>query len=204
MVRRANSRRGRKTLRKERSIILIAAEGSNKTERAYFLEFNRLQKKYKIIMAGGNNTDPVKIVQDAADSAKKKDLDLKSGDLVYAVFDTDVGKEKQIEKTRKIAKNEKVGLILSNPCFELWLLMHFTFSTKSYSNNKAVCDELMRKWPKYKKNINSFEEIRGKQECAIKNAKKLKTFHIKMSEKTEIENCNPSTDVYQLVEMLTV
>ena len=94
----------------------------------------------------------------------QKDLDLKSGDLVYAVFDTDVGKEKQIEKTRKIAKNEKVGLILSNPCFELWLLMHFTFSTKSYSNNKAVCDELMRKWPKYKKNINSFEEIRGKQE----------------------------------------
>lgn len=91
----------------------------------------------------------------------QKDLDLKSGDLVYAVFDTDVGKEKQIEKTRKIAKNEKVGLILSNPCFELWLLMHFTFSTKSYSNNKAVCDELMRKWRNTKRiliRLKKYEE----------------------------------------------
>ena len=45
----------------------------------------------------------------------------------------------------------KVEAITSNPCFELWYLLHYSNSTKSYTSthNKSPCDNLIADLKKY-------------------------------------------------------
>lgn len=202
MVRRANRKTSNRYSRKERKIILIAAEGKNRTERNYFTEFNRRQRNYHIIFAEGNNTDPVKVVTDAFTSSEKKGLELKQEDKAYAVIDTDFGKEKQIRDARLLAKQNRVELLLSNPCFEIWILQHFRFSTRGYNTNSDVLEELKNRWPDYEKSTDSFADLMDRTEIAVENARRLKKYHIQNNSKVQIEDCNPSTNVYELVELI--
>lgn len=202
MVRRANSKADCNRRRSEKSIILLALEGKNKTERTYFREFNSVNGSYHVSFAKGNNTDPVNIVKDAISSYKKMELEKDAGDLAFVVCDTDFHKEDQIQEARTLAEQNNITLLLSNPCFEIWLLLHFKYSTKQYASNIELLNELQNSWPEYSKNISSFEGITEKKLAAIDNAKRLKQFHKLKNHTTEIEKCNPSTDVYILVELL--
>lgn len=105
MVKRATKKQSKR--KKSKNIIVLAAEGANKTEKIYFNEFNSKQNKYRSIPARGNNTDPVKIVQDAISSAQKEELDYEDGDKAVAIFDVDFGKEKQIQQAVKLANSNK-------------------------------------------------------------------------------------------------
>jgi hypothetical protein len=201
MVRRAN-RKTSKAIKKEMKLVIIAAEGKNKTEKTYFNEFNSMQKQYRIISARGNNTDPVKIVNDAIISSIKEELDFGNGDRAFAVFDTDYGKEEVIRKSLQLAHANNIEVILSNPCFEVWLLLHFRYSTKGYASNSEVYNELLSYWPGYKKNISSYEKVNERYNKAIENAKRIKSFNNGTNAGLDVLKCNSSTDVYKIVDML--
>lgn len=202
MVRRANKKTKGRPTKQNRKIILIATEGMNKTEITYFTEFNRKQSVWHIVPADGNSTDPVKIVQDAIRTVNNRGIRYDYGDKVFAVFDTDFNKDKQIVEARKIAKENGIELILSNPCFEVWLLQHFRFSTRGYHSNEDVINELMNLWPEYRKSVGSFHSVSDRIEIAVKNARKLSEYHNTVNSRTETEKRNPSTDVYKLVEII--
>lgn len=202
MVRRATRKERKRYTRKRNDIILIAAEGKNKTEKNYFQEFNRSLNGCNIVFSNGNNTDPVKIVNDAVNTAKTKGVEVQNGDLVYAVFDTDFNKESQIKEARKLADKNGVELILSNPCFEVWLLLHFRYSTRGYQSNHEVLNELNNLWPAYHKSINSFRYLHDRCELAADNARRLKRFSFETKGTEAVEKCNPSTDVYRLVSQI--
>lgn len=204
MVKRASRKPKDRPTKKERRIVLVATEGKNKTEKTYLAEFNRLQKSYRIVFAEGNYTDPINIVSSAVSSVDKKELDLDADDAAYAIFDIDFGKESQIKEARRIAENNNVGLLLSNPCFEIWLLLHFRYSTRGYTSNEAVIDELRNRWPDYRKNIKSFEYIVDRIDIAIENSKKLIDYQDSVNPLTEIENRNPATNIHELIEMLII
>lgn len=58
--------------RTEKNIILIGAEGKNKTEKMYFTELgNEFRDRYLIKFAKGNSTDPVGIVKDTIKDSGK-------------------------------------------------------------------------------------------------------------------------------------
>jgi len=85
-------------------------------------------------------------------------------------------------------------LLVSNPCIELWFLLH-------YKNQKATCESsfCMRELKNRNKNHRKGElnqklkdKLRDKMKYAVKNAKAL----------TDYEN--PSSTVYLLVEALMV
>jgi hypothetical protein len=91
------------------------------------------------------------------------------------------------------------------PCFEIWLLLHFTYTTHSFSsagddsNCELVMDALDRRdrIPGYAKGApDIFQAIIDKLETAIHNAEKLEDFH-----KTS-QTDNPSTKVHHLVQYL--
>ena len=202
MVRRASKKKKDKPTREVRKVILVSAEGVNKTERTYFAEFNRLQKDYHIVFATGNSTDPVNIVSEAIDGVTKNGLNLKQGDIACAVFDVDFGKERKINEARQIAKKAGVRLILSNPCFEVWLLQHFRHSTRGYLSNEAVIDDLLGCWPEYRKSIGSYQNIVDKTYNAIENAGKLRAYHDSLYASVNTEERNPSTDVDELIRTI--
>ena len=202
MVRRASKKKKDRPTREIRKVILVSAEGMNKTERTYFAEFNRLQKDYHIVFATGTSTDPVNIVSEAIDGVTKNGLNLRQGDIACAVFDADFGKAGKIKEARQIAKKAGIRVILSNPCFEVWLLQHFRYSTRGYLSNDAVIDDLLGYWPEYRKSIGSYQAIVDKTYTAMENAEKLRAYHDSLYTGMNIEDRNPSTDVDELVRTI--
>ncbi len=118
---------------------------------------------------------------------------------IYIVCDKD---RFSIEKSEKIinehsAKNIKI--ILSNPCFELWLLLHLKTCGKNLDTKE--CQHIWKKTfkklfgKKYKKNEKQiFKLLEPKLNNAIKNSKKLSTPDSKNT---------TQTDVFKLIENLT-
>lgn len=201
MVRRiTQKKRGVKT-RKEKKLFILGLEGKNETEKNYFMSFNPILKKARIQCNVSNTTDPVGLVNDLI-KLKKNEL-LEPDDTICCVLDADTEpyKEKQIQEAAKLANTNKIELIISNPSFEIWFLLHFIYTTKYY-DNKSLIDDLKAYVPNYKKSGSIFNDIKVDTEKAIINAKRLDEHHNQQN-KTKYLDRNPSTDVWKLVSWIS-
>ncbi|MCV3453552.1 RloB family protein [Campylobacter sp. FU_520] len=162
--------RDRKPKRQENEVILIVCEGE-KTEKNYL---NRLKDFFNlsnvsINIISGKDSDPLKIVKFTKEKSKGN-----SYDKIYCVFDKDTHSD--FDKARQKCKKYKFEAITSNPCFEFWILLHFTYTTKSFSTN-SPCNELintcLKKYIKdYTKNYDFTNIIQQNLNAAIANAQK--------------------------------
>lgn len=187
-----------------RKLIVLGLEGKNQTECLYFSEIERLQNNYHFIFHKTNDTDPLKIINNTAKDAKKQGLNFKHGDIAAAAFDMDLDNVKinEYKKIIELAKDKNIDIFSSNPCFELWYLLHFRYSTKPYNSCKEVIDELKKYMPDYRKNRCDFNILEPHTHEAIKNAKQLQTSMVLNSyNKNSIVN-NPNTDIYKIVEIV--
>lgn len=200
MIKSKQERRGKRK-RQQRRIILIGCEGHNRTERIYFHRFNSQQKKYRIHFSSGNYTDPLNIVSTLKSESCK--LELLQGDEVFAVIDLDnyAVKEKQLSQAKTLAKQAKIKIITSNPCFEAWFLAHFVYTTKCFTSSKKLLKELKKYIPNYCKNQDYFDILVSKTSFAIENCKKIEDEHKKAKNKS-IFSRNPSSLVYKIVEKI--
>lgn len=200
--RRISNDRVRK-VRKQKSKILIAAEGKNKTEKTYFSNFEDGKKSYSITYARGNNTDPLKLVKMLIKEIDNLKLDLLEDDVAYCIFDTDIdpNKNKIIEEAIQLANKNNIKIITSSPCIELWFLIHYEYTTANM-NNEEVIKRLKTYYLKYAKNINIYPDIVEKTKLAITRAKKLEKYHITNNRKIGYVDANPNTEVYKIVEYL--
>lgn len=74
-----------------------------------------------------------------------------------------------------------IHLVISNPCFEIWYLLHKRYSTKKYDESEQVISELKnyQGWDNYSKSDNdTYEKTILDVDKAIKNAKRLEKEHI--------------------------
>ena len=189
--------------RKRKKIVFIATEGKNKTEKLYFKKFN--SDKVQIRFAKGGSTDPVSMVSELLSECKDMGFDSEAGDVAYCVLDSDfaVIKNNQLALADKKAEANEISLIVSSPCFEIWYLCHFDYSTKAYGSNEEVVDELKRKIPQYDKNKEGmYELLREKLEYAVKNAKKLEQYNLQDGKKPHTVEFMPSTEVYRIIETI--
>ena len=193
-----------KKTRRRKNIILIGAEGKNKTEKNYFTDLSKDKNKdYVIHYAKGNYTDPCGIVNGIIQSIKQEELDFDNGDYAFYIFDTDVNKNKQkeIDIAIKKAKENHIEIIISNPCFEVWFLQHFRYSTKSYLSNEEVLKELNKYIENYDKSKSYYDLLKDKKDIALFNSIKLAKHHEELDCKQDSLSKNPSTDVYKIVEL---
>lgn len=200
-MRKFEQRKRNKKDRQKNSFVIIGCEGLNKTEKLYFKNFH--SKKCIIKFAKGNSTDPKGIVQDIINFIKN-DIEIDENDKVYAVFDTDVNqnKQKQIEEAKKLAKENGVEIITSTPTFELWFLLHYGYTTKSFVSNNDLQNELKKHVEGYAKNNNTYLTIKDFTGKAIANSKKLEKYQLDRGQALDSEECNPYTAVYKVVEEL--
>lgn len=204
--RKAESFRRKKANRDQYERVLIVCEGQ-KTEPNYFKQLRRhfrLNPKNVVLADKKSGLDPKNLVEYALEEFKK-DPDF---DRVYCVFDRDKHTTfkaalDKIHSTR-LKKQASLHAITSTPCFEIWLLLHFDDSTRSYSapgndsNCTLVVSELKKHIPNYEKgSTNIFEATYDHLGTAIKNAKQLETYH-----KTSGADEPASTNIYELVEYL--
>lgn len=200
--RRISSDRVRK-IRKQKSKILIALEGKNKTEKTYFSNFEDGTKSYNISYAKGNNTDPLNLVQMLIKQIENMGLDLQDDDMAYCIFDTDTNpdKNKIINEAIRLAKKNNIKIITSSPCVELWFLLHYDYTTSNMSNEEVI-KRLKKFYPKYEKNVNIYPDIIKNLDKAIERAKKLEKYQLDNNRRIGTVEANPNTEFYKIVEYL--
>lgn len=193
---------GNRPLRKR---IFVTAEGRNKTEKIYFHNFF-VQNGCQFVYCANDASDPVRLVDHLVKDCCEKGFRADLGDKAYCFIDHDISsvKDKQIVKAKQII-NDAIGckpkLIVSNPCFEVWLLCHYCYSTKNYNKSPDVEDELKKYIPKYEKTDPTiFEMTKDKIKDAINNAKRLEKYNIDNGEKIHTSTFCPSTEVYKAIE----
>lgn len=203
MVRNIKEFKKNKPTRERKVLVIVGTEGKNKTEQLYLKEFEKTQRKYHFIFTKGDDTDPENIVKNTIKMLKKEDIDKKS-DIAISVFDMDFGEERkeQFLKAKKIAEKSKIMLITSNPCFEIWFLLHFEYSTKQFTSSDDLLSTLRKFDKDYAKNKCNFLIYKNLINEAVENCKKLDKYHLENSNNSNIEFNNPRTDMYKLIEKL--
>lgn len=186
--------------------LLIVCEGE-KTEPNYFGE---IRQKWRIpslnwkILPSGFGTGPEKVVEFAEFKAKIEGR----WEEVYCVFDRDKHLHYDEAMTRaqninrKLRTKEKGNAavcfkaIPSDPCFELWFLIHFQELTREEQPDE-VLRLLKSHVPEYHKSCNGmFSRTINMFQEACKRASELR------QRKERTGNANPSTDVDILVTRL--
>ena len=183
-----------------KKIIVIGAEGNNKTEVLYFRELEKKQNRYHCIFAHGTETDPVNIVRNTIRKVREEELSFKDGDMAISIFDLDLddAKRVQLKKAKDNAGKANVVIATSNPCFEVWYLEHFGYTSKPFASSNAVVRELEKKIPGYRKTICNFEILYSQTKEAISNCEQLDMYHAGNNATDEF--ANPRTDIYKVVK----
>ena len=178
-------------------IFVIVCEGKE-TERQYFNRYKIRGCGLKIETPNTNATDPVKLIKFARNQIGRYNLNLKSGDGIYCVFDRD-GNTNEIIAHAFDKAGADIKVCLSNPSFELWFLLHFVYSESPLSNPELI-GKLEKHILDYRKNKEYYDELLSKRDDAIRNAKKLNEFHHKKDVDLNSIHSNPSTQVFEIVE----
>lgn len=191
------------TKRKQKAVYLIIAEGKNKTETLYLSNFQEQGRDFYLhFVKAGSNTDADSLYKTLVGKLKELGLSEAEGDRGFIVLDIDNDERKAEKVNRLISKNNVKGIrfIVSNPTFEIWFLLHYRYTTKYFEDGDIVIKDLKKCIPDYDKNKDVYHILEDKMEAALKNAEKLSK-HFK-DEKWPSKECNPQTDVGELVKNL--
>ena len=123
------------------------------------------------------------------------------GDRVWCVFDVDKNSNDALEAAFEAASIERVEISLSNPCIELWFLLHYIQRNASISKEEAL-RELIRNIPNYQKGKPIAGEIKAGEHDAIVRAKVLDRQHKRNGYCANKKECNPSSHMFTLVEFI--
>jgi hypothetical protein len=124
------------------------------------------------------------------DARRRRDDNLKYEE-VWCVFDVD--DHRMIPEAKEQAQANDVDVAISNPCFELWVLLHFQ-DQHAYidrGNVQHLCRTYM---PGYEKRLN-YEILGPKYSDAVQRAIDLEKWHDSRGTPGE----NPSTMIHKLV-----
>ena len=189
--------------RKRKSIILFATEGNNKTETLYFKNFN--QKNLQIKFTRGNETDPEKMMKRLLDEAEDMGLGSEPGDCAFCLVDGDVNPKKdgQIARADIMANGTKAVQIVSNPCFEIWYLCHYGYSTRQFHSSDEAVAALKELEPAYtKENPAMYQLTIHNVDKACENAIRLEQYNQDAGRKPHTAVFQPSTEIYKVIAYL--
>ena len=196
-----NRRPGRRPpFRDPKPVILIVCEGT--TEREYLDGFWHATRNPRVTIRISPETgDPKTLVevakqirQDAEDEAHRERDDNRAYDSVWCVCDVD--DHSRLANARQMACDNGIKMAISNPCFELWLLLHFRDSPGMQHRDK-VKQMLAKYVPEYDKHVEYRTYSMGYAE-AVTRAKRLD----RSAESDGDAGRNPTTDVYELTELI--
>lgn len=182
-------------------LILIVCEGKV-TEKQYLEALHRLARQVlvEIDVRGGKGV-PKTLVQRAKQyreerkvkASTEKDINLQF-DQVWCVFDID--DHPNLPDAVTMADANGIQLAISNPCIELWLLLHFTEPPGNYHRDK-VRQLLKKHIPNYDKHIDIAALI-PQYALAVKRAERLA---LRKDDVVEWQR-NPSSGIFRLTRVI--
>lgn len=202
-------KKNNKSLRQLEKVDLFIVDG--KTEKWYLELYKRIcpSKKFDIKpeLSVGSLESIIELIKSR----------LKDYENIYWIVDLDVLIKEDIERKKgsrskleifkvaylRFSKKSNVHILVNNPCFEYWILLHFKFK----SINSTKCGDILSELEKikdldgysksedYYKNprINLLERVIPNLPNAIKNAKNLGDFDVD----------NPTKPVVEIYKLFT-
>jgi hypothetical protein len=187
-------------------LVLIVCEGG-KTEPKYLQE---LCDAFKL------STANIRIVGDECGSSPRSVVDYaiteyrkeRRYNRVFCVFDKDrhstYNEALERIRTTKMGKGDSIEAITSVPCFEVWILLHFSYTTRAFGStgpSGSICASVIKALKKHisvydKGTSGLFFSLKERLQDAMIHASQLEK-HIEVS-----GSDNPSTKMHQLVGYL--
>jgi len=158
------SRTGR--TRSEIPRILVVC-GGVRTETDYLDALRRLHPGHVIVLLRSKGVDPAGCIRYAVAQSRVADTAYSE---VWCVVDVD---EFDLDAAARQAAEADVQLAVSNPCFELWLLLHLTDAGRNFADARDVARELRRALPGYDKTRLVFDDFVGGIDKAVERARRL-------------------------------
>ncbi|NJM90828.1 MAG: RloB domain-containing protein [Myxococcales bacterium] len=181
---------------------MIVCEGT-KTEPAYFKrlqhEFRNRMVQVEITPVGGVPMTLVERARNLQDTARQNAKAQRDENLrfnkVWCVFDRD--EHPSVHEACLLAERHEISVAFSNPCFELWALLHLGDQAERIHRHELqskVNQLLGNKHPK----LLPFDKFHHGYEAAVRRAEALR----KVAQGTGQPRRNPSTNVDELTELI--
>lgn len=199
--RKQDSLRRRAPTRAPKRRILIVCEGE-KTERLYFQAFQHDVHNPRVHVEVAKETGvPLTVVEHAVRlrrEAEREAVQLRDENIrwddVWAVFDVD--EHPHIAEACALAVAESVDVAISNPCFELWALLHFQ-DQRAHITRQQARAQLKGFLDDYEKALD-YARMRGAYSSAVGKARDLDV----AAARDKRPGANPTTGVYRLTELI--
>ena len=198
MNRRIRSTSRRQGVRPPAARISVFTEGSV-TEPKYLKAFERAFRNTSInLRPVGVGGDPRAVVERAiADRKSTKRDPLAVSDTTWVMFDRDA--HQRFEEAIDMASANSIHLAVSNPCFELWAVLHYQDQDAHVERGECQrkLESLCSSYGKGKgKVFDDLETISNAYELAVNRARNLQ----KRRSEEGTPDGNPSTGVHRLTE----
>lgn len=182
-----------------KKLFIVAVEG-DKTEPNYFKLLKRISGKIADIQVipSKKASAPGHVLKNLYKYLKASKINLRNTDELWAAVDADAWSKKQLQalydwEEQETNKTVVKGVAVSNPKFELWLLLHFEDGHQVYKSN---CDDRLRqRLPNYRKDMSFYFS----EEQCLKAIARAKT-----KDSPPCSDCPREgvTTVYRLVERI--
>lgn len=195
-MRKSDNLRRRRALREKLAHFLVVCEG-RVTERCYFSDLRHLDRSpvsLEIVSGAVPKTlveIAVKRKHESTSAARRERDDNLKFDEIWCVFDVD--EHPNVSEAKQQARDNGIKVAVSNPCFELWALLHFQ-DQRAYIDRHNIHDLCRQYMPGYEKKLPCAELMKNYDE-ALARAINLMKWH----EDRGTTRANPSTNAYELV-----
>ena len=187
----------------QRKVILVLTEGTV-TEHQYLKYMQKVapgscRARLKL---GSAESDPIKLVNKAVRKLAydKRRKDGGTFDEIWCVFDYDAHFEEPSDLLTLLsdASSRDINVAVSNPCFELWLVLHYQAVTGTVDRHviQRTADKLKLVDDKRIREV-TLSRLQRDYAVARQHAKALRVGH---QHNGNHETSNPSTAVWELVD----
>lgn len=182
---------------RDASLIVIASEDTYAVE-DYFVRFQPRRVQFRVLQTENGQSAPKYVVERL--DAFRAEFDLKEDDQLWYCGDVDhwaSGKHlPNLQRVMQHCAQNGYRVALSNPCFELWLLLHFTDLPENIKIAEEVCGALAAAANGYSKDKGCHSLI---SEEMVRSAVDRAT---RLDEGTADIPDTPTTRVYKILELL--
>ena len=183
-----------------RNVVIIVTEGD--TERIFFNSLKQRNLNIEIKPEKGKRTNARQLVEYCVERIKTYELNVEDGDLAICAFDIDNNSEKDVKAALDNAENHGIIVALSNPCFELWYLLHFRDI-----DHHVTSREIRGYLSKYIEDYDKTEDYRALltplRKEALARAKNIaKKRDIKVIRDYADDQSNPCTNVHIVIDTI--
>lgn len=173
--------------------IFILTEG--KTEEIYLNHLKERGCNYSVHIQVFGGSNPVKMVKRCNGIFRSKSMSYTRGDYAFCVMDVDNCKREDFEEAIRYANKNKIRIIVSNPCFEVFFLLHFVDVIPNITS-KEMKKEISKYFPNYRETGDYWKKLLDKQKEALERSRKFK-FDLDV-----IENELLGSNIYEIFDVV--